>query len=110
MATILRITAKRAGFRKAGIPHPASPVDHPIERFTPEQVAGLEAEPWLVVQRIEVDEAPAKEPEPRAPTDDAPAAEGEADGDEPKADDKPAKGGARRKGAKADPGSATDAG
>lgn len=55
MAKFLRIVARREGFRRAGIAHPGHPVDHPIDRFTPEQIEQLRAEPMLVV--VEVDES-----------------------------------------------------
>lgn len=50
---ILTITAKRDGFRRCGIAHPASPVDHPIERFSKKQIEALRAEPMLVVHERE---------------------------------------------------------
>ena len=50
------ITSKRAGFRRAGIAHPAEPTEHPDERFDADQLAALEAEPMLIVER-----KPAKE-------------------------------------------------
>lgn len=53
MGKILRITARRDGFRRAGLAHPARPVDHPIETFTAEQVEALKAEPQLVVEEID---------------------------------------------------------
>lgn len=49
---ILRITAKRDGFCRAGKSHPAEPVDHPDGTFPPEQIKALEAEPMLVVQEL----------------------------------------------------------
>lgn len=58
MATMIRITAKRDGFRRAGMSHPATPVDHPAGTFTKQQFAQLMGDPMLVVQEIEVpDEA-----------------------------------------------------
>jgi hypothetical protein len=54
---ILRITARRHGFRRAGLAHPAVPVDHPIGELTNEQIEALLAEPMLVVERVEIDEA-----------------------------------------------------
>lgn len=56
MATILRITSQRAGFRRAGIAHAATPVDHARERFTAPQIAALMQEPMLLVEQIEVDD------------------------------------------------------
>lgn len=49
MTPALRITARRAGFRRAGLAHPAEPVVHAAGTFTPGQVAALLAEPNLVV-------------------------------------------------------------
>lgn len=58
---MLRIVSKRAGFRRCGVAHPDSPVDHPLDRFTKEQRKVLEAEPMLIVMEVEVKEAaPAK--------------------------------------------------
>ena len=31
---IVRIIAKRDGFRRCGIAHPAQPVEYPVERFS----------------------------------------------------------------------------
>ncbi|MHB1059816.1 MAG: HI1506-related protein [Rhodanobacter sp.] len=50
---MLRITAKRDGFRRCGVAHPAQPIDHPADRFTGEQTEILKAEPMLVVTEIE---------------------------------------------------------
>ena len=50
---VIRIVAKREGFRRAGLAHPARPVEHPADRFTPAQLAALKAEPMLVVDEIE---------------------------------------------------------
>lgn len=52
---VLRVTAKRDGRRRAGIDHPAAPVDHPADAFTAEQIAQLKADDQLVVQEVEVD-------------------------------------------------------
>lgn len=50
---VLRITAKpRKGFRRCGVHHPASPVDHPEGRFSETQVAVLKAEPNLIVEDL----------------------------------------------------------
>lgn len=53
MASFIRITARRDGFRRAGIAHPARPTEHPAERFSAEQLAQLQAEPMLVVELVE---------------------------------------------------------
>lgn len=48
----LRITARIAGFRRAGVSHPAAPVDHEAGRFSADELAALRAEPALVVEEI----------------------------------------------------------
>lgn len=50
---IVRITAKRAGFRRAGIAHPDRPVEYPIDRFAPEALERLRGEPMLIVDVID---------------------------------------------------------
>lgn len=50
---MIRITSKQDGFRRAGLAHPARPVDHPDKAFTKEQLAALEAEPMLTVEKID---------------------------------------------------------
>lgn len=63
----LRITARRDGFRRAGIEHPAKPVDHPLDSLTKTQIALLKDEPGLVVQEVELEaEDQPKAPAPRA--------------------------------------------
>lgn len=53
----LRITAKPAGgFRRAGVRHPAAPVEHPPGTFTVAQVRQLRAEPDLTVEPLESEE------------------------------------------------------
>ena len=47
------ITSKRAGFRRAGIEHPDTPTLYDDAKFTDEQLAALEAEPMLIVQRVD---------------------------------------------------------
>lgn len=61
MTKVIRITAKRDGFRRAGIAHPAVATDHAIDRFTAAQLEALEAETMLVVQGIELPEGQAPE-------------------------------------------------
>lgn len=45
----VRITTKRAGFRRAGMAHADTPVIHPPGTFTVEQIKALTAEPMLLV-------------------------------------------------------------
>lgn len=47
------IASKRDGFRRAGIEHPSTPTLYADDRFTPEQLAALEAEPMLIVHHVE---------------------------------------------------------
>lgn len=48
----IRITAKQDGFRRCGIAHPATPIEHPASRFPEGDLARLEAEPMLIVERV----------------------------------------------------------
>lgn len=52
----IRITAKKPGFRRAGLSHPDTAVDHPIDRFDKDQLKALQNEPMLVVQEVDVPE------------------------------------------------------
>lgn len=66
---MIRITSKAAGFRRAGIAHPAEPTSYTNDTFTDQQLALLKAEPMLVVEEIEdkpVDEEPAEKPAKKA--------------------------------------------
>ncbi|WP_035250872.1 HI1506-related protein [Desulfocurvus vexinensis] len=47
------ITSKKDGFRRAGLPHPAQATSYPDDRFSPAELAALQAEPLLVVQVVE---------------------------------------------------------
>ncbi|EAY4716845.1 hypothetical protein S814_01025 [Salmonella enterica] len=45
------ITSKREGFARCGVRFSETTTSYPDDRFTPEQLADLEAEPMLVVSR-----------------------------------------------------------
>ncbi|EGA3602781.1 hypothetical protein H5M87_002775 [Salmonella enterica] len=45
------ITAKREGFARCGVRFSETTTSYPDDRFTPEQLADLEAEPMLIVSR-----------------------------------------------------------
>jgi hypothetical protein len=79
----LRIAAKKAGFRRCGIAHPAEPVDHPPGTFTPDEVKRLKDAPQLVVQELAPAEPPAPPPGKPGPAEPPPqgdaTGEGEAD-------------------------------
>jgi hypothetical protein len=49
---MIRIKSKQAGFRRCGMPHPDTAVEYPDNKFTPEQLAILKAEPMLIVEVI----------------------------------------------------------
>jgi len=57
MAYKIRIIAKRDGFRRCGIAHPETPTLYDSDEFSAEEVAALGAEPMLVVDLVEVDDA-----------------------------------------------------
>ncbi|GAB7078761.1 HI1506-related protein [Megalodesulfovibrio paquesii] len=46
------IIAKKDGFRRCGVSHSGQPTTWPEDRFTPEELAILQAEPMLVVQVV----------------------------------------------------------
>ncbi|MEA3279724.1 MAG: HI1506-related protein [Thermodesulfobacteriota bacterium] len=48
----IKIKSKREGFRRCGIPHPIEEVIYPDDRFTPDEMIRLQAEPMLIVERI----------------------------------------------------------
>jgi hypothetical protein len=49
----VRITcARAAGFRRAGVFHPAGPAEYPAGTFSAAQLAALRAEPALVVEEL----------------------------------------------------------
>lgn len=50
---MLRITAKKAGFRRAGVEHSTEGTELPAENFTAKQIAALKDEPMLVVEEFE---------------------------------------------------------
>ncbi len=53
--TMIRITAKRHGFRRCDVAHPATPTDYDLRRFSSEQLEILRSEPMLVVQEVQVE-------------------------------------------------------
>ncbi|WP_374653115.1 HI1506-related protein [Dongia sp.] len=50
---MLRITAKKDGFRRAGVEHSSAPAEHKAEDFTAKQIEAMKAEPMLVVEEFE---------------------------------------------------------
>ena len=84
MPKVYRITSTTPGFRRAGLVHPAGPVDHPADSLTPGQIDALLAEPRLVVQGLDLPD----DPQPDLELEGSPAAPGEPD---PAGDDKAGK-------------------
>lgn len=54
----LRIVSKRAGFRRAGLSHPDTPVFHRLADLEKGQIAALKAEPMLIVDEMDPPETP----------------------------------------------------
>jgi len=50
---MIRITAKKDGFRRCGLAHGKEPVEYPNDHFTAAQLKQLKAEPMLVVEVVE---------------------------------------------------------
>ncbi len=76
---MIRITAKKDGFRRGGVAHPSKPTIYPDDFFTEKQLAQITEEPMLMVEirkkQLEP-EAPVEEtPEPEAPVEEQPAPE-----------------------------------
>lgn len=64
----IAIVSKTEGFRRCGIPHPASMVEYPDGRFTPDEILRLQAEPMLEIEIIEGKEpASIESSEPKKP-------------------------------------------
>ncbi len=49
---MIRITSKKAGFRRCGVAHPGETTEYPNDRFSKKEIAILEAEPMLVVEHV----------------------------------------------------------
>ncbi|MEN6375331.1 MAG: HI1506-related protein [Smithella sp.] len=56
---MLRIVSKKTDFRRCGVAFTERPVDYPNNKFTPEQIKVLKAEPMLVV--VEIPDEPKNE-------------------------------------------------
>ena len=54
----IRITAKKDGYRRCGVPHPAEATWHSMDAFDKDQLKILKAEPMLVVEEVEKNETP----------------------------------------------------
>ncbi|WP_316347618.1 HI1506-related protein [Desulfuromonas acetoxidans] len=49
---MIKITSKKAGFRRCGIAHPTTATEYPDGKFTEKQLKQLQAEPMLVIEVI----------------------------------------------------------
>lgn len=72
MTKKIRIVSKKEGFRRAGMAHSENPTLHDPEAFTEKQLAQLKAEPMLIVDEIDVKDAPSKPDADDAGKDKAP--------------------------------------
>ncbi len=52
---MIRITAKKDGFRRCGVAHQTTPTEYADDRFTKEELRLLSAEPMLVVEQVAKD-------------------------------------------------------
>lgn len=50
----IRIKARKAGFRRAGLAHAAEWVSYPLDRFTEEQLRQIATEPMLATEPVEL--------------------------------------------------------
>lgn len=57
MTKVLRIAAKREGYRRCGVGHSEAAVDHAIDSFDEKQIEILKADPMLVVAEMDSAEA-----------------------------------------------------
>ena len=53
---LIRITAKKDGFRRAGIAHPATATEYPVKQFSKAELERLKADPMLVVEELSAPE------------------------------------------------------
>jgi len=58
MRKVIRITSKIEGFRRCGVAHSKSPVDHPYDRFTTAEIDTLRADPNLTIAIADAPAAP----------------------------------------------------
>lgn len=67
MRPMVIIESRSEGFRRAGVAHPARPVEYPDDRFSSEELAVLRSEPMLIVTEAAQtpEEAPEKETAPK---------------------------------------------
>lgn len=50
---MIRISAKKDGFRRCGVAHSVQPTEFPDDRFTKKELEELKKEPLLVIEVIE---------------------------------------------------------
>jgi len=53
MKKILRISAKREGYRRCGVAHAGAATEHAIDAFNEKQIEILKADPMLIVQELD---------------------------------------------------------
>ncbi len=65
-------STRRSGIWRCGVHHGPEPVDYPDDRFSPQELALLQAEPMLVVERVDAPEPAAAEPPESEGSEDKP--------------------------------------
>jgi len=60
---MIRITSKQHNFRRCRVAHPKGTTEYPDDKFTPEQLKVLEAEPKLTVEIVPDESSPPDAPE-----------------------------------------------
>jgi hypothetical protein len=70
---VIRVTAKRAGFRRCGVAFASTATDFPASKFTADQLKRLQAEPMLVVQTLDSAQVAAEAAVKKAAAPTAPA-------------------------------------
>ena len=69
---MIKIKSKQRNFRRCGIAHPDTAVEYPDDKFTPEQLSILKAEPMLIVEVVREKAAAVAAPEkPEIPQEEA---------------------------------------
>ncbi len=66
---ILRVVAKKDGFRRAGFAFGSDPQDIPLDTLDAKQLAALKGDRMLVATELEIDQAEAGEPAAGAGTE-----------------------------------------
>lgn len=61
---MIKITSKKDGFRRGGVPHPSTPTTYPDGFFTPQQLEQIQSEEMLVVEILPNPKEKEEDPDP----------------------------------------------